>query len=439
MRYLLLMTVTGSILFVLYGIWTLIFRHYLNHGVKYKALIIVLLAHIVPLVGLKYWYTFLLELLSREEVIPQSDLTMAMADISTAAENYVTPDYRWSVRIAVIWASITVLILLCRCAVYLLKRRALNKVSGSCHCEAGAKMVEELKPQYRIKRPIEVLQLDGERTPYTMGVFRPIIVLHGEISESEMKCILKHELTHISRGDVLFKTILGLVCGLYWFNLSLYFFSRHFRNECESSCDERVILDCTEEERIEYSRLLRKYSHSGKRNIMRTALAGDYDNIEERINEIMNIRKMKRWQKILVAGVFAVFMMADSLVALAYPDVYHVEDEANAAKKVAVGSSVFMCDHAEDGYGERFFDVIYNVEFIDEEGTIIPVNLVQPQVFCIAHHWVQGYVQTHTRNDDGGCTVDSYNSRLCTRCNTVVIESLYATTTYVKCPHDGVK
>lgn len=445
MRYLFLMTAAGTILFVLYGIWILIFGRCLNHGMKYKALVIVLLTHMVPLVGLKVWYRWFLELLSQKQVVQQSDLLVAMADISTAAENYMTPNFKWSILVAVIWTSITVLILLSKCTRYMLKRINLNKVSKSCHCEVGANIVEQLKPRYRIKRPIEVLQVDGERTPYTMGVFRPIIVLYGEFTESEMTYVLKHELTHIARGDVLFKLFLELVCGLYWLNLSLYLFAKHFNNECEVSCDERVVLDCTEEERREYSKLLEKYLHSGKRNKMRTAFADDYDNIEERINEIMNIRKMKRWQKIIVAGVFAVFMMTDSLVALAYPDVYHVEDEVvkvygvNSAEEVAAGSGIFICDDIEDGehgYRKPIFEVIYDVEFIDEEGTIIPVNLAQPFVFCPSHSWVSGYLQTHTKSDDGGCTVREYKSRLCTICNTIVMESLYATHTYAICPHD---
>ena len=436
MIYLLLMTGAGSILYGLYGIWTKICGRYLNHSMKYKMLIIVLLVHLIPLVGLRMVYSFLLVTLLPKQTIPQSDLSVGMADISTASEAYVTPDYRWTILIAVIWTTFTVLRLLKSCFSYLINRHALKKVSEACHCETGVRIVERLKPQYRIKRPIEVIQVDGNRTPYTVGAFRPIIVLYGEYDDSEMEWVLKHELTHIVRGDVLLRLLLELVCCLYWFNPILIGFRQCFNKECESSCDERVTFDRTEEERDAYAKLLERFMNDEQDDALGAALSGDHDYIKERINEIMNIRKMKRWQKIVTASVFAVFMMADSLVALAYPDVYHVEDKKDKVEATAdiveAADSFWVNDvKCED----MVFEVLFDEEFIDETGTIIPVNSNQPYVFCLGHKWQSGYFQSHLKDDNGGCTIYIYSSQLCPVCNTIVIEDLYAKYYYATCTH----
>lgn len=433
MMYLLLMTLAGTILLLLYFVWAKICEKIVSERMKYAALVLVLLAHVIPLMGLRTVYRGLLKLLIPQQTVQITDRLMHVAEVSTTTDAYITPDFRWIILGIAVWISVAILLLLKQCLEYFHKRIELKKVADACRSEIGVRIVERLRKGFHLKRRIDVLQVDSDNSPYTIGVFRPVIIITQKLDEDELEWALRHELTHIAQGDVIFKLLLELVCCLYWFDLPLRRFKEYFFKVCELSCDAGVTNGCTDEERGAYSKVLVKTATRKKGVVMSNALADDEEIIQERINIIMNSRKMKRWEKIIAVSVFVVFMLVDSLVAFAYPNVYHVDDvaeEVEAVAHVAAGDSIWKC-----GEDDLEFEVLYDVEFIDENGIITPVNDVQPQVFCIGHNWVQGYVQTHDLNDGGGCTVKLYNSQLCTYCNSVILGSWHSTHTYAVCPH----
>lgn len=434
MAYLLLMALAGSILFLLYFVWAKICGDHVSERMKYAVLVIVMFVHVMPLMGLRALYRYLLNLFTLPQTVQGSYVLMHMAEVSTASEDYVTPDYRWRILVLVVWISLAILLPMRLCIIYLYKRFQLRRVAGVCRSEIGSKIVEQLqKEEFGLKRRIAVLQVDSDESPYTIGAFRPVVVLTRKLDENELEWALRHELTHIKQGDVMFKLLLELVCCLYWFNPILRWFKKCFLKTCEFSCDARVVNGRTEEERGAYSKVLTKIATKKKGTIMSNSLADDDEIIQERINLIMDSRKMKRWEKIIAVSVLVVFMLADSLVAFAYPNAYHVDDETDDVKIVSYAA-------AGDGFwtnGEEtlLFEVLYDKEFIDENGTITSVNDVQPTVLCPGHNWLQGYFQVHEKQDDGGCIVTVFNSKRCPYCNSVIIESKYATYIYVTCPH----
>ena len=434
MAYLMLMTLAGTILFLLYFVWEKICGEHVSERMKYAVLVVIMFVHVMPLMGLRALYRSLLDLFPLPQTVQEANVLVHVAEVNTATETYTTPDYRLRILIMVVWLSLAVLLLLRQCISYLYKRIQLRRVAGACRSETGVKIVERLqKEEFGLKRRIDVLQIDSDESPYTMGVFRPVVVLTRKLDEDELTWALRHELTHIKQGDVMFKLMLELVCCLYWFNPILRWFKKHFLNTCEFACDAGVANGRTKEERGAYSKVLTKIATKKKGTVMSNALADDDDIIQERISLIMNSRKMKRWEKIIAVSVLTVFMFADSLVAFAYPSAYHVENETEdveVAAHVADGTDLWIGD------GDKLeFEVLYEKEFIDENGTITPASDAQPTVLCPGHKWIQGYMQLHDKNDDGGCTVRLYNSRRCPYCNTIVIESWYSTTTYAKCPH----
>lgn len=138
------------------------------------------------------------------------------------------------------------------------------------------------------------------------------------------------------------------------------------------------------------------------------------EKITERMNLIMNIRKTKLWKKVAAFALLAVLMVSNSMVSMACTE---ETAETVAAKKAPV------------------FDVVYDMEFVDMDGNVYPVNVCQPQLFCPGHDWIDGYAQLHEKNDDGSCVVKVFNSKRCPWCNSVTIDSLFATYHYMKCPH----
>ncbi len=131
----------------------------------------------------------------------------------------------------------------------------------------------------------------------------------------------------------------------------------------------------------------------------------------------MKTRKMKLWQKVMASGVLACMLTVNSMTAFACPDGHKAEE--NAAEAVEEQEPV----------------VLYDSQFVDEEGNVTPVSTHMPRVWCFKHDIVSGYVQTHVKNDKGGCTVKTYEATQCIICNTIWTGDRIRVTTYVTCPH----
>lgn len=129
----------------------------------------------------------------------------------------------------------------------------------------------------------------------------------------------------------------------------------------------------------------------------------------------MKTRKMRNLRKTIVAGFAAFMMLAESLTAFAAP-VEHPEEGCTEEGCVCHG------------------EVLYDEQFVDMDGNIHPVG-PSGRVFCIKHDIVDGYYQTHVKNDDGGCTVKTYKGKTCIYCHTIWLGDLYSTAKFVKCPH----
>jgi bla regulator protein BlaR1 len=98
-------------------------------------------------------------------------------------------------------------------------------------------------------------------TPLLLGVFRPVIILpEREYSADELEGILRHELIHMRRGDVIYKWALALTVSLHWFNPLMILLRRQVSRDCELACDEAVIRGMSENGRLAYGNTLIRMS-----------------------------------------------------------------------------------------------------------------------------------------------------------------------------------
>ena len=443
MKYLLLMTTAGSALYIGYWLWGKGFKSFLSHGMRYKALVFVVLVYVIPWAWMKGVYGYVGRLFLQARVPVINGHPVAIADIVTEREAYKTPDYRWQLLVVGVWTIVALGLMMRKAITYFRNKRRLLSVARECDdCELE-ETVERLRKELRYKGRFEVVSTPGMNTTFTLGAVRPVVFLQDEYSEGQLYYILKHEMTHVVRKDLLLKLLLELACCLHWFNPLVYILKNQFDDVCEASCDERVLLGCTKDEGKAYSRLLvdnlnrlEALGAPRKRIPFGSGLGDAFDKTKERVNLIMNAKVIKSWKKRVASGVFAVLVAANSLTALAYPSVYHVEDnKANVVKGTVAGDAFWEEECAESDYMGPTTDIIYDNEFIDAEGNITPVESFSPYVFCFKHDIVSGYYRTHLKDDKGGCTVEVYESTKCLNCNTIWIGDLYSRTYYVKCPH----
>ncbi len=140
-------------------------------------------------------------------------------------------------------------------------------------------------------------------TPFTIGVFRPKIVMPEIILESyqikEIQTILLHEKIHIQLGHLLFYYLWDILQVLLWINPLLRIGTKLFREDIEEICD-LVTIRRSKERAYTYGQLLLKsmrilQTESEKFNMFATFIEDrEYQNIQRRIKKIVQYRPYKR-------------------------------------------------------------------------------------------------------------------------------------------------
>lgn len=95
-----------------------------------------------------------------------------------------------------------------------------------------------------VKRSVTIKSHAGADTPFAAGLFRPVIVLPHSLTHNDaasLRLILRHELAHVARFDVLWQVVAEVVAALHWPNLLVWFLRRRLRLAHEVAADDRVL------------------------------------------------------------------------------------------------------------------------------------------------------------------------------------------------------
>ena len=107
-----------------------------------------------------------------------------------------------------------------------------------------AELLEEVRREMGIGRPVTLLQSSEQLMPVTWGTRQPIILLPAgadDWSADRQRVVLLHELAHIRRRDCLTQLLAHLACAVYWFNPLVWWAARQMLLERESACDDLVL------------------------------------------------------------------------------------------------------------------------------------------------------------------------------------------------------
>ncbi len=95
-----------------------------------------------------------------------------------------------------------------------------------------------------VEKRVRLFKSGRVSTPLAAGITSPFIVLPAnsiEWTEGHREVVLRHELSHIGRGDAFICLLAGIACAIYWFNPLVWIAARRLRSEQEHACDDSVI------------------------------------------------------------------------------------------------------------------------------------------------------------------------------------------------------
>ena len=141
----------------------------------------------------------------------------------------------------------------------------------------------------------EMIVCEAISTPAVTGLLRPRLLLpHERYDVQELRYILRHELCHLKRRDMLFKLVLLAANAMHWFNPIVYLMLRQADEDIELACDSAATDDLDRAERAAYSRTLLAAVQSNVRALpATTCFGGTVERLKRRITNVLGAQKKR--------------------------------------------------------------------------------------------------------------------------------------------------
>lgn len=161
-----------------------------------------------------------------------------------------------------LWAAVASSLFIWHLTGYYCFRRRIKKWGKVAKDTLLAEQLHQLCLELGVRRQIPILISKKADSPMIMGFWRPILVLpEEEHTWEESYYILKHELIHYKRRDILVKFMLLLARDIHWFNPVVYLMHREAVVDMEIACDEAVVRGGSFAQREAYSETLMSALH----------------------------------------------------------------------------------------------------------------------------------------------------------------------------------
>ena len=197
-------------------------------------------------------------------------------------------------------------------------------------------------------RKINVRVWENVASPFMTGVFRPTLILpKTELSSEQLHNILRHEMTHFKRHDILYKWFAELVKCIHWFNPISWYVSKQIASECEISCDMAVTKNMTGSEEMSYISTILSLLPTGKSKQLplTTQMASSKKFLKRRFVMIKNKKTTSRFMSVISAVIAAIMLsttvFASGLLSDLTTDDYTIEI-TNNGEKIELANKPFI-------------------------------------------------------------------------------------------------
>lgn len=194
----------------------------------------------------------------------------------------------------------------------------------------------------------EMIVCEAISTPAVTGLLRPRLLLpHERYDVQELRYILRHELCHLKRRDMLLKLVLLAANAMHWFNPVVYLMLRQADEDIELACDSAATDGLEFPERAAYSRTLLAAVQSSVRALpATTCFGGTVERLKRRITNVLGVQKKRGLG--IVALVLALTLTAGC--AVSWGERAQKNDDPFADKSYTVDTLLYEAPGFTDGF-----------------------------------------------------------------------------------------
>ena len=177
---------------------------------------------------------------------------------------------------------------------YALFRRTVRRWKRDVSRADYAAMLSDTARDLGVSAP-EMIVCEAISTPAVTGLLRPRLLLpHEHYDVQELRYILRHELCHLKRRDMLLKLVLLAANAMHWFNPVVYLMLRQADEDIELACDSAATDGLDRAERAAYSRTLLAAVQSHVRALpATTCFGGTVERLKRRITNVLGAQKKR--------------------------------------------------------------------------------------------------------------------------------------------------
>ena len=229
---------------------------------------------------------------------------------------------------------------------YALFRRTVRRWKRDVSRADYAAMLSDTARDLGVSAP-EMIVCEAISTPAVTGLLRPRLLLpHERYDVQELRYILRHELCHLKRRDMLLKLVLLAANAMHWFNPVVYLMLRQADEDIELACDSAATDGLELPERAAYSQTLLAAVQSSVRALpATTCFGGTVERLKRRITNVLGAQKKRGLG--VVALVLALTLTAGC--AVSWGERAQKNDDPFADKSYTVDTLLYEAPGFTDG------------------------------------------------------------------------------------------
>lgn len=220
-----------------------------------------------------------------------------------------------------------------------------------------------------VPKRLRVYETSAAVSPMVMGMIRPTLILpETALTESRLPYVLRHELVHYRRGDIVWRWLAVLATSIHWFNPMVYVAAAQMQEACEISCDWCVVRSMEQAKRDDYMRVILELlaEAMAKKQILTTQMASEKKQLQRRFTMIRNQKPVGMKKLLLSVCVGTALLGAAWLTGCTLRETYVTKEPAvETADEIGGlaedGSLLFV---GVDDYGVP--DTIFTYEMSEE-------------------------------------------------------------------------
>ena len=230
---------------------------------------------------------------------------------------------------------------------YALFRRTVRRWKRDVSRADYASLLSDTARDLGVSAP-EMIVCEAISTPAVTGLLRPRLLLpHEHYDVQELRYILRHELCHLKRRDMLLKLVLLAANAMHWFNPVVYLMLRQADEDIELACDSAATDGLELPERAAYSRTLLAAVQSSVRALpATTCFGGTVERLKRRITNVLGAQKKRGLG--IVALVLALTLTAGC--AVSWGERAQKNDDPFADKSYTVDTLLYEAPGFTDGF-----------------------------------------------------------------------------------------